>query len=480
MKIRLPQNNTDKAVLVFITIFFLVMIVLSFVGNGTGDEGDSVMHYLYARYAFHYPAHFFDQWAKPVYVLIAAPFAQLGFWGVKLMNILFACGSMWFIYKTATSLKINYAWMAAVVFAFIPMNISLILSGLTDPMFAFFLIFGIYLLCKEKYYPGLVFFSFLPFVRSEGLIILCVLIVYLIIKELYQLIPLLATGHIVYSLAGYFIHKDFLWVFNKMSYATLSSAYGIGKWMHFVITLPESAGMAGAVFICIGVFSGLLLLIKWLRRKADIVEEKNLFLIYGFFTVFFIGHSAFWALGIFNSMGLLRVMIGVMPLFAIIILHGMEYVIAPVKQFVWSRYVLYGLLAIMIIYPFTNNLYALHWKRDMVLKADQYADKELANFVHTNYADYHNYEFYYEPCYISVLLKQNYFNAKEHKRLLSAFETNQFADKCFIIWDDWFAVEEAKLTLEKIEQDGRFEKIKTFQRINYWGAIRTTVLFRKK
>jgi hypothetical protein len=79
-----------------------------------------------------------------------------------------------------------------------------------------------------------------------------------------------------------------------------------------------------------------------------------------------------------------------------------------------------------------------------------------------------------------VVLQQNYFDDTQHRRLLNAFEQNNFPDKCFVIWDDWFAVQEGRVPLEKIEQDGRFEKIEAFHRLNYWGNTRTTILFRKK
>jgi hypothetical protein len=56
----------------------VVITVIAFVANGTGDEGDSISHYLFAKTAWTYKQHFFDHWAKPVYVLIAFPFATTG------------------------------------------------------------------------------------------------------------------------------------------------------------------------------------------------------------------------------------------------------------------------------------------------------------------------------------------------------------------------------------------------------------------
>ena len=75
--------------------------------NGTGDEGDSVHHYLFARYAPLHPALFMDHWAKPLYVLLACPFAQFGFVGAKIFNVLAMMGAMWFTYLTAQALRLN-------------------------------------------------------------------------------------------------------------------------------------------------------------------------------------------------------------------------------------------------------------------------------------------------------------------------------------------------------------------------------------
>jgi hypothetical protein len=49
-----------------------------------------------------------------------------------------------------------------------------------------------------------------------------------------------------------------------------------------------------------------------------------------------------------------------------------------------------------------------------------------------------------------------------------------------LIWDDWFAVVEGHATLEAIEKDFRFEKVASFEKKDYWGNTRHTVLFRYK
>lgn len=474
-------DRQDRRVAFAVLGFGFLLLVFSFLVPGTGDEGDSLMHYYYARYAFRYPAHFFDHWAKPLYVLVAAPFAQLGFWGLKLMNLLLATANLWLCYRLARQLLMPRAWLAPLALAFIPMNIVLTYSGLTEPLFAFVLLLGILQLAADKWYPALIILSFLPFVRSEGLVICLLVLLYLLYKEKYSLLPVLGLGHIVYSLLGYPVHRDLLWVFNKMSYATWGSAYGRGNWGHFFNRLPETAGALVAVLVFAGMFSALILLLRWLRRKTDENETKRLFLVYGVFFSYFLAHTVFWALGIFNSMGLLRVMVGIMPFMALVALAGMDYICSVAEPWPRAEKIMrYVFIFLLVVYPFSGHVFGYKWQRDFGLKADQKAQARMADFIKEKYPDYKNFEFYYEPCYPGVVLGQNWFDEKQHRRLLGAFERNQFQPGCFIIWDDWFAVVEGHVALEPLEKDGRFEKIQVFEEKDYWGKTRTSVLFRKK
>ena len=463
--------------LLFCSFFFIAGFTLTFVAKGTSDEGDSIMHYLYARYAFQYPDHFFHQWAKPVYVLFAAPFAQLGFTGIKIFNLIISTTTIWLTYKTAEKLVIPNSSLAALFAVFSPMMIIVTLSGLTEPLFACWMMIGLYNLIIGKKTFSLCWLSFLPFVRSEGLIILCVVLIYLLIKRYFKFIPLLIAGHVVYAIAGYSTHKDFLWVFNTLPNAVWSSAYGHGTWMHFVENLPEIISIPLCFLFVSGLLYGLIALTKkFLFGDKTVVSDEELYLIYGVCVIYFLGHVAFWALGIFNSFGLLRVMVGIVPLIAIISLRGYN-AITQTFRFTWMKYLL---IASVVIFPFINNKYAFKWKRDFSLKADQKAEIELANYVKQNFPDYKNYVFFYEPCYLSVTLDINYFDSAKHKRLLNAFNENRFPEKSFLIWDDWFAPVEGRVELQQVINDGRFELLKTFEEKDFWKKTRTVKIFRKK
>jgi hypothetical protein len=479
LKQLIPATEEGKMKLAAV-LFFFILLILRLTASTTHDEGDSVMHYLFARTAFIHPEHFFNQWAKPLYVLVMAPFAQFGFIGVQLVNLFLTAFNFWMTYQFAKQLQIPNAWMSSLLVASIPVSLLVAFSGLTEPLFVALLMTGLVFLLKNKFYLSLILISFLPFVRSEGLVICGVVFVYLIIIEQYEKLPLLITGHIVYSIAGYFVYHDFFWMFNKLSYATLSSAYGSGNWMHFIQKMPEIGGYVISFLLFAGMFYGFTLMIRYIRKKTSNIEQKEIWLLYGIFTAFFSAHMAFWALGIFNSMGLLRPIAGIAPLMAIICLQGINYLSAVFKPWKFSMFVPYFFLVLAVLFPFTGNVYAYKWKRDFILKADQRAQLEMAVYIKKQFPDYKKFRFYYEPGWIALQLNQDFFNDEEHMRINGAFERNQFKSGEFLIWDDWFAVVEANAIWENMIKDDRFELIKEFTAVDYWRVTRRTVLFRVK
>jgi hypothetical protein len=122
----------------------------------------------------------------------------------------------------------------------------------------------------------------------------------------------------------------------------------------------------------------------------------------------------------------------------------------------------------------------LHWNSSFELKADQEAELSMAGYVKKNYPDYKNYPFFYEACWISVVLGIDHFDSTQHKRFLHAFDENNFPKGSFLVWDDWFAPVEGQVQLEQLEKDQRFELLQTFSKDDFWGNTRTVKLFRTK
>lgn len=470
-----PMKHRQYLPYLLLSAYFIVMAVIAFVANGTGDEGDSIMHYLYARYAFQHPQNFFNHWAKPVYVLLAAPFAQLGFVGVKLMNLLFSTFAAYLTYLTARRLQMPFAWTGLFFALLAPMHITLTLSGLTEPLFAVWLIASVYLAVRHHVLAAVILVSFLPFVRSEGLVILCVWGVFLLFSRWWRLLPLLMVGHLVLSLAGYFYHGDLMWVFNKIPYTTTEAVYGSGKLLHFVRGLQEVVGTPMYVLIGFGLFYGAFwLFFSALHLRFVNITAQEIWLVYGGFTAIIVAHTLFWYLGIFASFGLLRVLVGIVPLAALISIRGLNSLLRAVGRWpILSQIVLAIIMLLVILFPF----HSLKWNTHFLLRGEQLAQKQLADYVLTRYQ---GYKYYFDAPYLSMVLHADVFDPEQKEHTDRLFQDKPIPDKSLVIWDDWYSPEDANTPLTKLMQDDRFELVRSFDAPDPWGNRRVCYLFHKK
>ena len=444
----------SKIALLASILFFLLCLFIAFSYEGTGDSGDSISHFLYAQYAFQHPENFFYQWAKPLFVLFAAPFSQFGFVGIKVFNCINASLTLYFTYKIAKKLEVLNALLAILILATCSMYFTLIFSGLTEHFSALLLVIAVHFYLSEKYIPATVIISFLPFVRSEGLLIIGITALYLISKKAYKYLLLLPVGHIVYSTAGFSIHKDFLWVFNKISYISLS-AYGHGAWYHFVDQLYYSTGLPQYILFFVGIIYFFFMLFK---RVPPQYQEK-IWLIYGYFLVLLIAHSLFWYLGIFNSYGLARVMNTVMPMFSIIVLLGYNYFtnfIQNVLLKIWTQRLL---VVAFILMPFTNNPAAIFFPKDFVKQPDQALLSDIAPYINEHFKGY--CVFYSNPG-VCLYFNIDPFDSKQSQMLYKINEV-PIPPKSVLIWDNLFSVIDHGFTLEKLQIDNRFEEVKQFE-----------------
>ncbi|MEO6166678.1 MAG: hypothetical protein ABIO46_00135, partial [Chitinophagales bacterium] len=297
-------NKGDRLSYLIILVYYVIMLLIAFNTPGTGDDGDSIYHFLFAKYAFAHPENFVEHWAKPVYVLLAAPFAQFGFTGIKVFNVTVTTLAILSSYRIAQQLQIKNRWFLIIALCCAPMYIRLSLSGLTEPLFALALTTTIYLAIQKRLFPAAVLASFLPFIRSEGLVILCVYILYLLFKRKYKMIPLLATGHVLYSIIGWFYYKDFLWVFNRMTYAVWNSSYGSGSALTFIYGMKDFIGVPLTVLFSAGTLFGIVSVYRNLFKGGQHLSIEEVWLVYGSFFSVWISHMLFWSFGLFNSLGL--------------------------------------------------------------------------------------------------------------------------------------------------------------------------------
>lgn len=436
----------QKGTLLLLLVYAVGSIYLLATQDGVGPEADSITHFLIAKYAPEYPWLFLDHWGKPLFTLLAAPFAAFGFVGIKTFNMLLTGINVYLINQLCKRLHLDYPQLAALFYLLFPLTLSTSFSGLTEPLFACFVLIHLTLLQKKHYGQAALLLSFVPFIRSEGLILLGIYGLVELYNKRYKTMGLLIVGHATFTLAGAFYGKNLLWVFKQIPYAHASSPYGSGPWTHFFDKMTYVMGIPLMVLFWCGLTFILYRIVKK-RTKLSIVP----LMILVYFLVFFIGHSIFWTFGIFNSMGLKRVFAAVTPLMAIIALYGFQ-LLGRVHKKTFRSALRFFVLVYILIFPFTSNPAANEFDASVSLQPKQKAAEKLAlpkNYKRLVFGDPYLYlKFGIDP-----------YNTKVHLHLyIKNLSYIQSGD--LLILDDWYAPwDEGIEFLEEKGLDQNFELV---------------------
>ena len=178
-----------KTLLIAHAFLFVGLAIIAFFTDGTGGGGDSLTHYFISESAWSTPSYFLDLWGKPVFTLLSSPFAQFGFLGIKLLNILVGVLSSFVTCLVAKELNKPYYWLILPIAFIAPAFYAYTFSGLTEPLFALFITAGIYAVIRKNFVLACILISFLPFIRSEGLLFIGVFGLYYLLNKKWKLLP---------------------------------------------------------------------------------------------------------------------------------------------------------------------------------------------------------------------------------------------------------------------------------------------------
>ncbi len=465
------KKTEQKIAEVLFVLFALACFLTAIFTNGNGRVGDSINHFMIAKNAWQDPILFFNHWGKPFFTILASPFAQFGFIGLKIFNVSCALLAAYLAGQTAKLMGMqNWFWTPILVLCG-SLYFSIMLSGLTEPLSALMLITAVYYYQQNKDNLALCIVSFLPFVRSEGLVIILVFAAYLLISKNYKKLPWLLLGHAVFSLAGWYFYKDILWVFTKIPYASPNSIYGKGPWSHFIVQL----------YFCLGpiLYGGLILgiffeLKNWFKEGKN-VNYKNLFLIDGSILAFVAAHSIFWALGIFNSMGLNRVLVSIFPLMGIVILNGYNQLTNYLPNNFQSkiRYVWY---ALVLIFPFLKNPAAINFQEACTLSKEQKFVKDfVAPYVLENFP---NKRIMAADANIALYANKNMNNPKEWIYAGLGNPLQELNSGDLVIVDPYYFSTESGISLQDIEADTTLSTLTIME--SKAGSVKPFAIFQKK
>ena len=177
-------------------------VVLRLRSTGLIEAGDGVQHYQIARGALHHPILLLDHWGKPLFTVLAMPFAQLGACGITLFNALCFVLTCRLADDLLKQHGIFFRWAFAPVLLLAPAYGSMVLAGMTEVLFALMAVAVLWAFATDRARTALVIASFMPYARPEAIAVLPFVAVWTLWTGRWRSLPYLLLGSALYALIG--------------------------------------------------------------------------------------------------------------------------------------------------------------------------------------------------------------------------------------------------------------------------------------
>lgn len=299
------------------------LLIMVFGNEVPVDAGDGISHFSIAELAWSEPVYLLDHWGKPLFTFFSGIFAPFGFHAYLFFNVLVFAATCLVAFRLFKQWNVAgfYYFLFPLLLISIPDYVYCVLGGMTEPFFGLIALLVVYLAATGHWMWCALLCSFLPFARSEGMLGVALALPLLLLVKQWRVIPLLATGFVLYAIAGWLLIDDPWWYFTKNPYAS-ESAYGHGTWNHYLLMWDHHFGLITLVLLPFGI-PGCLAMLN--RLKQSNLKWIILFAAALYGGIFF-AHSIFWAYGLQASAGLTRLATLGLPPVLLFILAGCHFI----------------------------------------------------------------------------------------------------------------------------------------------------------
>lgn len=451
-----------------------IFVTKSHYGYGGAD---TISHFVISRYAFTYPCLFFDLWGKPVYTALTCVFAQAGIKGILVFNSFVSAAAAYLAYKLASHLRLSYPLIALVFTFTAPVFFYAAPTTLTEPLFAFILIWASFLFFRQKYIVAAILISLLLFVRSEAYIMIPLFLLALLLKKQWIAIPFLASGFLLISVAGLCCNADPFWVINTFPYGGVTPYYGKGDLFYFFERTVDIWGYSLALAAAIGCVS---MVKKACKREKGFVDKLTLaLLVFGSGLAYVLAHALVWWQGTGASVGLIRVMAATVPMIAVMGNFGIDLLITTARSIKPHKIITWSIITAFIIAPLVtlsfkkNNPYKLGSEEKTVSEACAWLKEKTGK----------NERIFWYNTLVPYLLNRNPFDINTSMSAFYGHSLDQLKPGDIVVWDAHFGSNECRTPKEQLMQDSSFQLLAVFKpeshMLTLGGFIFEVLIFQK-
>lgn len=333
MQFSLFKINEKAALAISALAAFLLLSCLYFQGNGMLEGGqDSYNHFLISKYAFKYPQLLLDQWGKPVYTILAHPFCAFSLGTAVFFNILCLVAGAFITGLTLIKLELKYAWLACWICVFCPISLGNAIATLTEPLNMLMLSAAFYAWIADRKIAATLLFSFLPWIRTEGFVILVPFLVYLIFTKQYKLIPYLIVGTFIFNLLGWFQTGEPFWFITENPYFAIEtdSERFAPEPGSFLFYIRDNKNIFGNITLIFSALGAGYFAFQYFFKKTNIKQSAFVFwVVAGVFVAYYFAHSFIIWRGMLGTHGMTRVMMVIVPCVAFFMVYFINVIFKP-------------------------------------------------------------------------------------------------------------------------------------------------------
>ena len=438
----------------FTGLIVLLYLLNFIIAEGFNGGADTISHYHISKFSWEYPTLFMDQWGKPMFNIFMSPFAVMGFKVVVFVNILLIFLNALLAYRIADHLKLKNPIWVSWLYLLTPIVVGNSISSLTEPLCSLFLIGFIYLALKEKWILASLSLSFMPFARSEGFVMLLLVLIFFVFSNRKKYIPILLVGTLIFNSIGFAMTGLPLWIFQANPYIhTDITVYGSGTFYHFFMAAIPIFGFVFILLVSqsIRLFPNLKKVFS--TQSWNLNEQFWFWIILGSFWGYFLAHVILWWLGMWASLGLLRVMFVIGVPAALLIVREMEF-LEEKFVFLKKKRTLIMFWSHVILLPFVIRLFPLQEIEIFPPKGVEEVtiDDFISDFKTNEIWD--NRKLFTGHPYILFKLQKDPFDSDKAANL---WDWKNAKKGDLIVWDGHFGPNEHGVPLKEIDNDHTFK-----------------------
>lgn len=436
-----------------VIFYWILSLVLYKLSAYPLEPGDSIHHYQIARFSWENTDNLLNHWGKPLFTILSSPFAQVGFVGMILFNLVLFSAASFMLYRMAVRFSFALPGLAPFVLMSSMVFFQMVNAGMTEILMASLGVAALYCYSRDRFSWGAFILSFGVVARPEAVVFIPLYALILIFARQWKSIPLLASGFIIFSLLGHWgFGKDWLWLVSEDPYPGVSP-YGSGSIFRFVKHPDLIFG-----YFCTVLFIMAIVLFSTSRiskLRSDRLSQVLLFSILSTLLVLAL-HTLLWWKGLKGSFGLLRVMATIIPFAGFAAMYAADRFIKKVNLKISVSLVVL-LLAFSSLHAVVKSGFPTTSNYELVLQA------EAAEwYLQQN----HQGKISYLAPYIGFKAG---LNPSDHSKVWLLWGLNRedpsatLNDGDILIWDSQLGPREGGIAEEKITDNPNLKLVKSLE-----------------